>query len=338
MRLRSRKGLAAALIASFCCLSWLASQAAATQAADPLASWNDGAAKARIVAFVHAVTAQGGKDFVPPAERIAVFDNDGTLWGEQPMYYQLAFALDHIKELAPDHPGWRDNEPFKSALAGDLRALSAMGEKGLLEIIAASHSGNSTEAFASIVRAWLAKARHPTLGRAYTTMAYEPMLELLAYLRANGFKTFIVSGGGIEFLRVFSEDVYGVPPEQVVGSSIDVKYESDAKNPKLERTSQLHFIDDGPGKPVGIHYQIGRRPIAAFGNSDGDFEMLEWTTTGPGLRLGMIVHHDDAEREYAYDRASPIGRLARVLDAAPNRGWTIVSMKDDWNRIYPPLR
>jgi phosphoglycolate phosphatase-like HAD superfamily hydrolase len=308
------------------------------QKTDPLPSWKDGAAKVRIMAFVHAVTDTKNKDFVPPAERIAVFDNDGTLWGEQPMYYQLAFALDRVKELAPKHPEWNDREPFKSVLAGDMKGVAATGEKGLVELVAASHAGMTTDEFETIVRKWLTDARHPALGRAYTTMVYQPMLELLAYLRANGFKTFIVSGGGIEFLRVFSEQVYGVPPEQVVGSSIVVKYESDAKAPKLDRLPQINFIDDKAGKPVGIHYHIGRRPIAAFGNSDGDFEMLEWTTTAPGLRLGVIVHHDDAEREYAYDRESTFGRLARGLDAAPKRGWTVVSVKDDWERIYPPLR
>jgi phosphoglycolate phosphatase-like HAD superfamily hydrolase len=308
------------------------------QKPDPLPSWNDGAAKTRIVAFVRAVTDEKGKDYVPPAERIAVFDNDGTLWGEQPMYYQLAFALDRVKQLAPQHPEWSQREPFKSALAGDMKGVAATGEKGLLELVAASHAGNTTEEFETIVRTWLTEARHPTLGRAYTSMVYQPMLELLAYLRANGFKTFIVSGGGIEFLRVFAEQVYGVPPEQVIGSSIKVKYESDPKTPKLQRLPELNFIDDKAGKPVAIHYHIGRRPIAAFGNSDGDFEMLEWTTTGPGARLGVIIHHDDAEHEYAYDRDSHIGRLARALDAAPKRGWTVVSMKNDWARVYPPLR
>jgi phosphoglycolate phosphatase-like HAD superfamily hydrolase len=308
------------------------------QAARALPSWNDGAARSQILAFVRAVTDEKGKDYVAPAERIAVFDNDGTLWGEQPMYYQLVFALDRVKQLAPKHPEWNDREPFTSALAGDLKGVAATGEKGLLELIAASHAGNTTEEFATIVRRWLTEARHPTLGRAYTTMVYQPMLELLAYLRANGFKTFIVSGGGVEFLRVFAEQVYGVPPEQVVGSSIQVKYESDAKSPKLQRLPELNFIDDKAGKPVGIHYHIGRRPIAAFGNSDGDFEMLEWTTTGPGRRLGLIVHHDDAEREYAYDRESHVGRLARALEAAPQRGWTVVSVKNDWARVYPPLR
>lgn len=310
---------------------------ASAQRSDPLASWDDGAAKTRIVEFVRAVTDEKGKDYVPPPERIAVFDNDGTLWGEQPMYYQLAFALDRVRQLAPKHPEWNQQEPFKSALAGDMKGVAATGEHGLLELVAASHSGNTTEEFETIVRKWLTEARHPTLGRAYTSMVYQPMLELLAYLRANGFKTFIVSGGGIEFLRVFAEQVYGVPPEQVVGSSIKVKYESDPKTPKLQRLPELNFIDDKAGKPVAIHYHIGRRPIAAFGNSDGDFEMLEWTTTGPRARLGVIVHHDDAEREYGYDRDSHVGRLARALDAAPKRGWTVVSMKTDWARVYPPL-
>jgi len=314
------------------------SSAARAETAGPLPSWRDGAAKSRIVAFVRAVTDEKGKEYVAPAERIAVFDNDGTLWGEQPMYYQLAFALDRVKQLAPSHPEWNEREPFKSALAGDLKGVAATGEKGLLELVAASHTGNTTVEFEAIVREWMAGARHPVLGRAYPTMVYQPMLELLDYLRANGFKTFIVSGGGIEFLRVFAESLYGVPPEQVIGSSVVVKYESDAKAPKLERLPEVNFIDDKAGKPVGIHYHIGRRPIAAFGNSDGDFEMLEWTTTGAGARLGVLIHHDDAEREYAYDRESHVGKLARGLDAAPKRGWTVVSMKGDWERIYPPLR
>jgi phosphoglycolate phosphatase-like HAD superfamily hydrolase len=335
MRINARR-LRVALLCLVAVLSVHAS--AYAQSTDPLPSWKDGAAKVRIMAFVHAVTDAKSKEFVPPAARIAVFDNDGTLWGEQPMYPQLAFALDRVKELAPEHPEWKDREPFKSALADDMKGVAANGEKGLLELVAASHAGMTTEEFEAIVREWLSKAQHPTLGRAYTTMVYQPMLDLLAYLRANGFKTFIVSGGGIEFVRVFAEEVYGVPPEQVIGSSIVVKYESDAKAPKLDRLPEINFIDDKAGKPVGIHYHIGRRPIAAFGNSDGDFEMLEWTTTGPGQRLGVILHHDDAEREYAYDRDSSVGRLARALDAAPKRGWTIVSMKNDWERIYPPLR
>ncbi len=302
---------------------------------DPLPSWNDGAAKARILEFVQAVTVAGTPTFVPPAERIAVFDNDGTLWSEQPAYFQLLFALDRIKALAPKHPEWKTKQPFKAALEGDMKALAASGEHGLLELVMATHAGNTTQEFESIVKDWLATARHPRFKRPYIELVYQPMLELLAYLRSNGFKTFIVSGGGIEFMRPWVEQVYGVPPEQVVGSSVKVKYEVREGKPALVRLPAINFIDDKAGKPVGIHYHIGRRPIAAFGNSDGDFQMLEWTTSGPGARLGLIVHHTDAEREYAYDRKSHIGRLDRGLDEAGQRRWTVVDMKRDWKRIYP---
>ncbi|KPK18850.1 MAG: haloacid dehalogenase [Betaproteobacteria bacterium SG8_41] len=302
---------------------------------DPLPSWNDGAAKARILEFVRAVTVAGTPTFVPPAERIAVFDNDGTLWSEQPAYFQLLFALDRIKALAPKHPEWKTKQPFKAALEGDMKALAASGEHGLLELVMATHAGNTTQEFESIVKDWLATARHPRFKRPYIELVYQPMLELLAHLRSNGFKTFIVSGGGIEFMRPWVEKVYGVPPEQVVGSSIKVKYEVREGKPALVRLPAINFIDDKAGKPVGIHYHIGRRPIAAFGNSDGDFQMLEWTTSGPGARLGLIVHHTDAEREYAYDRKSHIGRLNRGLDEAGQRRWTVVDMKRDWKRIYP---
>jgi hypothetical protein len=305
------------------------------QAADPLPSWNETTAKRAVVAFVEKVTTPGSPDLVPPAERIAVFDNDGTLWSEQPMYVQLAFALDRVKTLAPQHPEWRDQQPFKAALEGDMKALAESGEHGLLELVMATHAGTTTEEFAAIVAAWLATARHPKYGRPYTELVYQPMLELLAYLRANGFRTFIVSGGGIEFMRPWAERVYGVPPEQVVGSSIRTKYELRDGKPVLVRLPQLDFIDDKAGKPVGIHRHIGRRPILAFGNSDGDFQMLEWTTAGAGPRLGLIVHHDDADREYAYDRQSAVGRLDRALDEAARRGWVVVSMERDWKRIFP---
>jgi phosphoserine phosphatase len=308
---------------------------AQAQSADPLASWNDGAAKARILAFVRAVTEPGGKEFVPAPERIAVFDNDGTLWSEQPMYFQLAFALDRVKALAPDHPEWKDKQPFKAALEGDMKTLAASGEKGLLRLVMATHAGMTPEAFRAVVLDWLATARHPRFQRPYTELVYAPMLELLAYLRANGFKTFIVSGGGIEFMRAFAETVYGVPPEQVVGSSVKTKYVVRDGVPMLVRQPAIDFIDDKAGKPVGILQHIGRRPIAAFGNSDGDFQMLQWTTAGAGARLGVLVHHDDAGREYAYDRKSPFGRLARGLDQGPELGWTLVSMKSDWKRVYP---
>ena len=304
------------------------------QAADPLPSWNDGAAKARIVAFVQAVTQPGSKDFVAPADRVAVFDNDGTLWSEQPVYFQLAFAIDRARAMAAQNPALASRPSVKAAAAGDMKALAATGEKGLLELVALTHAGSTSEEFAQIVGEWIRSARHPTLKRPYTELTYKPMRELLGYLRASGFKTWIVSGGGVEFLRTMSEELYGVPPEQVIGSSIKTKYELRDGKPAIVRLPEIDFIDDKAGKPVGIHKFIGRRPIAAFGNSDGDFEMLEWTTAGPGARLGVIVHHDDAQREFAYDRASHVGRLVRGLDEGPARGWTIVSVKNDWKQVY----
>jgi len=300
----------------------------------PLSSWNDGNSKQSIITFVERVTNVNSPDFVPPAERIAVFDNDGTLWSEQPLYFQLVFAIDRVKALAPQHPEWKTREPFKSVLAGDVKAAFAGGERAIMELLMASHAGNTTEEFAESVRNWIAKVRHPTSNRPYTEMVYQPMLELLAYLRANGFKTFIVSGGGIEFMRVFAEEVYGVPPEQVIGSSIKTKYEVRDGKPVLARLPELNFIDDKTGKPVGINQHIGRMPIFAAGNSDGDFQMLEWTTSGEGARFGLLVHHDDADREWAYDRDSHIGKLDRGLDEGPKRGWTVVSMKTDWKTIF----
>jgi len=301
---------------------------------DLLPSWNDTAAKAAIVKFVNRVTTEGSADFVPPADRIAVFDNDGTLWSEQPMYFQLAFALDRVKALAPRHPEWKNQQPFKAALEGDMKALAETGEHGLLELVIATHAGNTSEEFAQIVRDWVSTARHPKLGRPYTELVFQPMLELLAYLRANSFKTYIVSGGGIEFLRVVAEELYGVPPEQVIGSSVKTKYEVRDGKPAIVRLPEIDFIDDKAGKPVGIHKFIGKRSIMAVGNSDGDFQMLEWTTSAPGARLGLIVHHDDAEREFAYDRKSVFGKLDRGLDEGPKRGWTIISMKSDWRAVW----
>jgi phosphoserine phosphatase len=304
------------------------------QAPDPLPSWNDGVAKKAITGFVAKVTNEGGPDFVPPAERIAVFDNDGTLWSEQPMYAQLAFALDRVKALAPQHPEWKEKQPFKAALEGDMKTLSAGGEEALVELVMATHAGMTTDEFASIVKDWLATAKNPKTKRPYTEMVFQPMLELLAYMRANGFKTYIVSGGGVEFMRVFSERVYGVPPEQVIGSTGRTKFEVRDGKPVIVRLPQITFIDDKDGKPVAINQIIGRRPIAAFGNSDGDFQMLEWTTAGAGPRFALYVHHDDAHREWAYDRNSSIGRLDRGLDKATKRGWIVVSMKNDWKQIY----
>ncbi len=281
------------------------------------------------------MTRAGGKDFVPPAERIAVFDNDGTLWAEQPMYFQLAFALDRVKALAPKHPEWKTKEPFASLLKGDLKAVLAGGERALVEIVMASHAGTTTEEFTQVVNDWIATARHPKTNRLYTEMVYQPMLEVLAYLRANGFKTYIVSGGGIEFMRPWTERVYGIPPEQVVGSSIKTKWEMRDGKPVLARLPELNFIDDGPGKPVGIQMHIGRRPIAAFGNSDGDLQMLQWIAEGSGARLKVLVHHTDAEREWAYDRESHIGKLDKALDEARAKTWVVVDMKKDWKVIYP---
>jgi phosphoglycolate phosphatase-like HAD superfamily hydrolase len=308
---------------------------AIAQTTDPLPSWNNGKAKQSIINFVSKVTEQGSPDFVPPAERIATFDNDGTLWAEQPMYFQLLFALDRVKALAPKHPEWKDKEPFASLLKGDVKGALAGGEHAILEIIMETHAGMTTDEFEKIVEEWIATAQHPTKKRLYTEMVYQPMLELLAYLRANGFKTFIVSGGGIEFMRPWVERVYGIPPEQVVGSSIKTKYEMRDDKPVLVRLPELNFMNDKDGKPIGIHTQIGRRPIAAFGNSDGDLQMLQWTTAGPGPRLAVYVHHTDAEREWAYDRNSSIGRLDKGLDEARQEGWTVADMEQDWKVIYP---
>jgi phosphoglycolate phosphatase-like HAD superfamily hydrolase len=302
---------------------------------DPLPSWNDGEAKQAIFDFVVRVTDSASPDFVPEPERIAAFDNDGTLWSEQPMYFQLIFAIDRVKVMAPEHPEWQSQQPFKAVLDGDMETLAASGEHGILELVMATHAGMTTGEFEIVVKDWLATATHPTTGRPFTEMVYQPMLELLDYLRANGFKTFIVSGGGIEFMRPWTEAVYGIPPEQVVGSSIKTAYEVGDGVPVIVRLPELNFIDDKQGKPLGINSHIGRRPIAAFGNSDGDFQMLEWTTAGEGARLGMYIHHTDAEREWAYDRESHIGRLDRGLDEADARGWVVVDMKRDWASIYP---
>ena len=303
---------------------------------DPLPSWNDTSTKKAIVAFVDKVTKEGSSDFVPVDQRIATFDNDGTLWVEQPMYTQLAFTLDRVKQLAPKHPAWKTTQPFKGVLDGDMKAVEGTGEKGLVQLMAATHAGMTTDQFQTIVTDWIATAKHPRFKRLYTQCVYQPMLELLAYLRANGFKTYIVSGGGIEFMRPWTERVYGVPPEQVVGSSIKTKYEMVDGKPVLMRLPGINFIDDNDGKPIGINQYIGRRPIAAFGNSDGDQQMLEWTAAGDGARFMLLVHHTDAEREYAYDRQSKFGKLDTALDEANAKGWTVVDMKNDWKVIFPP--
>jgi len=301
----------------------------------PLPSWNDGATKKAILEFVRTATEKGSPQYVPVEQRIATFDNDGTLWSEQPLYFQFAFAIDRVKALAPKHPDWKEKQPFKAVLEDDMKTVFASGERGLVELVMVSHAGMTTDEFEAIVKDWLATAKHPRFHRPYTELVYQPMLELLTFLRANGFKTYIVSGGGIEFMRPWVEKVYGIPPEQVVGSSIKLKYEVHDGKPVLVRLPEIDFVDDKIGKPVGIQKFIGRRPIMAFGNSDGDFEMLQWTTAGKGPRFGLIVHHTDADREWSYERKSPIGRLDKALDEAPKSGWVIVDMKQDWKFIYP---
>ncbi|HEY7230813.1 MAG TPA: HAD family hydrolase [Pseudolabrys sp.] len=319
------------------CLAAAFAGNALAQAPDPLPSWNDGAAKKSIIDFVARVTAQGSPDFVPPERRIATFDNDGTLWCEQPVYFQAAFAFDRVKAMTPEHPEWKTKQPFKAVLEHDMKALAESGEKGLLQIIGATHAGMTVDEFSKAVLEWIGTARHPRFKRPYTELVYQPMLELMAYLRSNGFKTFIVSGGGIEFMRPWTEKVYGIPPEQVVGSSGVTKFEIKPDgHASLRKLPKVEFIDDGPGKPVGINRFIGRHPIFAFGNSDGDLQMLQWTAAWPGARFMGIVHHTDAEREYAYDRKSRIGKLDKALDEAEKRGWTVVDMKADWKQIFPP--
>ena len=309
--------------------------AANAKATDPLPSWNDGPAKQSIISFVEQVSDPNSKSFVKPEERIATFDNDGTLWAEQPLYVQLAFAMDRVKELAPAHPEWKIQQPFKSVLENDYKTLAASGHEGLLELMMATHAGMTTAEFEEIVKEWLKTAKHPRFNRPYTELVYQPMLELLSYLRANSFKTYIVSGGGIEFMRPWTEQIYGIPPEQIVGSSIKTKFEMRDGKPVLVRLPEVDFIDDKEGKPVGINSHIGRRPIAAFGNSDGDLQMLQWTQAGEGPSFMLLVHHTDAKREWAYDRKSKIGHLDKALDQAQKDGWTVVDMKKDWRTIFP---
>jgi phosphoglycolate phosphatase-like HAD superfamily hydrolase len=308
---------------------------APARADEPLPSWNAGPVRSAILDFVERTTREGSPAFVPPAERIAVFDNDGTLWAEQPLYFQLAFALDRVAALAPTHPEWKTTQPFQAALAKDTKGLAAAGEKGAVELVMATHAGTTTDEFGSVVRDWTATARHPRFGRPYTDLVYGPMVELLGFLRANGFETYIVSGGGVEFIRAWSERVYGIPPERVIGSSIVTEFQLGADGvPRLVRLPKVNFVDDGPGKPVGIHQAIGRRPVFAFGNSDGDLQMLQWTAAGSGPRFVGLVHHTDAEREWAYDRQSHVGKLDRALDEALAKGWTVVDMKRDWKRVF----
>jgi phosphoglycolate phosphatase-like HAD superfamily hydrolase len=303
---------------------------------DPLPSWANGPTKARIVAFVEASRTEGDPGFVPQPERIAVFDNDGTLWSEQPLYFEVLFALDRVRALAPEHPEWRTRQPFKAVLDGDMQAVASSGHRGLEAIMAASHSGLTTDAFDSVAHRWIATARHPVTRRPFTDMVYQPQLELLRYLREAGYATWIVSGGTANFLRAWTDSVYGIPRGQVVGSRLGLAYRHRGGAPAVFVEPTLDLLDDGPGKPIGIAQQIGRRPVIAVGNSDGDYEMLDYTTSGPGPRLGIYIHHDDSAREYAYDRASKIGTLRRGLDSAAARGWLVTSMKDDWRTIHPP--
>ena len=313
------------------CLLWALARASIAQ---PLPSWNGGPAKQAIVKFVTDVNSQGAPTFVAPSDRVAVFDNDGTLWSEQPLYFQFVFALDRIKAMAPQHPEWKDREPFRSILAGDMKTALAGGERAVAEIVAATHSGMTTDEFAAQVTDWLATARHPRFKRPYTDLVFQPMIELLAYLRGNGFKTYIVSGGGIEFMRPWTEKIYGIPPEQVIGSQGKLQFGMRDGKPVLVKLPQIDLVDDKAGKPIGIQKHIGRRPFAAFGNSDGDLQMLQWTAAGPGLRFALIVHHTDAEREWAYDRKSNIGTLDKAWDEAQAKGWAVVDMKRDWRKVF----
>ena len=330
MRKKAHRSLALTLLLFLCLLPSAKAQN------DPLPSWNNTTPRQTIIDFVRRVTRQGSPDFVPVDQRIATFDNDGTLWVEKPVPVQLFFVIDRVHQLAPKHPTWKTTQPFKGVLEGDMKAVAATGEKGLIQLMAATHTGMTTDEFQKIVTDWIATAQHPRFKRPYTQCVYQPMLELLAYLRSNGFKTYIVSGGGIEFMRPWTERVYGVPPEQVIGSSARTKFEIVNGQPVIMRLPEINFIDDKEGKPVGINQYIGRRPIAAFGNSDGDLQMLEWTAAGPGPRLMLLVHHTDAVREYAYDRQDKLARLDKALDEAEAKGWIIVDMKNDWKTIFPP--
>lgn len=305
------------------------------QAAEPLPSWNDGPSKKSIIEFVQAVTTEGSRDYVKPAERIAVFDNDGTLWSEQPMYFQVLFALEEVKRMAPQHPEWKTEQPFQAVLENDHKALAESGMEGLMKIVGATHTGITTAAFMDNAKTWLSQARHPKTGKPYTEMIYQPMLEILDYLRSQDFKTYIVSGGEVEFMRAFAEHVYGIPPEQVIGTTFVTQFQIKDGDASILRLPKLAHNDDGPGKPESIQAVIGRRPILAFGNSDGDLQMLQWTAAGPGKRFMGLVHHTDAKREWAYDRESKIGRLDKALDEANTRKWTVVDMTSEWRRIYP---
>ena len=334
-RLPTRRGICHIGLAALLTATGLATLPASAQT-DPLSSWNDGPRKSAILDFVKRVSVDGASDFVPMEERVATFDNDGTLWCEQPVYFQVAFAFDQVRAKASQHPEWKTKQPFAAILSGDMKGVAASGQTGLLEIIEATHSGMTVADFSKTVVDWITTAQHPRFKRPYIDLVYQPMLELLSYLRANGFKTYIVSGGGIDFMRPWTEKVYGIPPEQVVGSAGAVKFQMNADGkPDLIKEPKIDFVDDGPGKPVGIYRFIGRRPILAFGNSDGDQQMLEWTAAGNGARFMGLVHHTDGEREYAYDRQSSVGKLDKAWDEATKRGWSIVDMRTDWKTVFP---
>ncbi|WP_226667561.1 HAD family hydrolase [Microbulbifer aggregans] len=332
MRYRIQSWLAVSLL--FICLA----ATSLAQAADPLPSWNDGPTKDAITGFVEKVTKKGSADFVPENQRIAAFDNDGTLWSEQPLYFQFIYGRDQVRKMAPKHPEWKTEEPFASILKGDTKKVLASGEAGLMKVIAATHANMTAEEFRANAADWLKTARHPKTKRPYTEMIYQPMLELLDYLRANGFKTFIVSGGGADFIRVFAEQAYGIPPDQVVGTSLRAKYEVRDGKPVIVKQPEINLVDDKEGKPVGIHQYIGQRPIFVAGNSDGDYQMLEWATAGDGPRFGIILHHTDGKREWAYDRDSHIGQLNKGLDDAGKKGWTVIDMQKDWKTVFPPSK
>ena len=327
MRIDRRRLVSAAC--SVCLVLW-----ASAAFAQSLTSWNEGPAKRAILQFVAAVTTPGSPDLVPAEERIAVFDNDGTLWAEQPLYFQIVFMLDQVKRAAPQHPEWKDDPAFKALVAHDQKALAALGMKPVLKLLAAANSGMTTAEYDRLVRQWLATAKEPRFKVAYTELVYLRMQELLTYLRANGFKTFIVSGGSIEFMRPWAENAYGIPPEQVIGTISDVQFSIKDGQPILTRLPKISFLDDGAGKPAGIYRAIGRQPIFAFGNSDGDLQMLQWTQSGKGKRFMGLVHHTDATREWAYDRQSKVGKLDKALDAAAANGWTVVDMARDWNKVF----
>ncbi|MBL0075164.1 MAG: haloacid dehalogenase-like hydrolase [Rhodocyclaceae bacterium] len=319
-----------------CLLLLTLASIAPAYSADALPSWNEGATKQSIVSFVERVTTQSGKDYVAPAERIAVFDNDGTLWSEQPLYFQLFFTFERIRTLAPQRPEWQEKPAVKALLVGDMKAVMASSERDLFELVIMAHAGNTTEDFNKIVKDWVANSRHPKSKRPFTEMVFQPMLELMAYLRANGFKTYICSGGDLDFMRAFAERVYGIPPEQVIGSSFKYSLGSVADPLAIVIQPKLDVINDNDMKPVSIHRAIGRRPIFTFGNSDGDHAMLRWTAAGSGARFMGLVHHTDGEREVAYDRESKIGKLDKALDDALAKGWAVADVKRDWRVVFPP--